>query len=288
VSVLEVPGARLYYETRGNGPLLVMIPGANGDARVFTGVADYLQEHYTVVTYDRRGFSRSPLVGPQDYDRRVEIDADDVHRLIEHLDGTTLDGAAAAVFGTSSGAVVALTVLARHPRAVRSLVAYEPATVSLLPDGSSWMDRLEHLYKLYRRRGVVPARDAFAEHLLTPGDRAYLAHMPDPAEHLHANTTYWFERELRQYPAAKLDLDTLAPHAERIVLLAGRDSRGYPAYEVTVELSRMLGRELVETPGGHIAAGTHPLELSRTLHHALSAYRADDPALKHDQPGRQQ
>jgi pimeloyl-ACP methyl ester carboxylesterase len=288
VSVLEVPGARLYYETRGNGPLLVMIPGANGDARVFTGVADYLQEHYTVVTYDRRGFSRSPLVGAQDYDRRVEIDADDVHRLIEHLDGTTLDGAAAAVFGTSSGAVVALTVLARHPRAVRSLVAYEPATVSLLPNGLSWMDLLEYLYELYRRRGVVPARDSFAEHILTPGDRAYLAHMPDPDEHLHANATYWFERELRQYPAATLDLDTLTPHAERIVLLAGRDSRGYPAYEVTVELSRMLGRELVETPGGHIAAGTHPIELGRTLHHALSAYRADDPALKHNQPGTQQ
>jgi hypothetical protein len=40
---------------------------------------------YTVVTYDRRGFSRSYLEGPQDYEHRLETDADDVRSLIEHL-----------------------------------------------------------------------------------------------------------------------------------------------------------------------------------------------------------
>lgn len=282
MSLLDVPGARLYYETRGSGPLLVMIPGANGDARVFADVGDHLAEHYTVVTYDRRGFSRSPLVGPQDYHHRLDSDADDVGRLIKHLGSTP-----AAVFGTSSGAVVAVTVLARHPGAVGRLAVYEPAAVSLLPDGPTWMDFIEGLYQLYRDSGVVPALDAFYERLLTPVDRRFLAQIPDPGEHLHANATYWFERELRQYPAAEFDLHALQHRAERIVLLVGQGCRGYPAYQVNVELGRILGRELVETPGGHVAAGTHPIEFSRTLHRALSTLPADDPGPEQAQPEKQ-
>jgi acetyltransferase/esterase len=93
---------------------------------------------------------------------------------------------------------------------------------------------------------------------------------------------------LRQYPAADLDLDRLQRRAERIVLLAGQDCRGYPAYQVNIELGRILGRDLVETPGGHVGAGTHPIEFSRTLHHALSTCRTDNPALEPDQSEKQQ
>src|SRR5918994_3852358 len=83
--VLEVPGARLYYETHGSGPVMLMVPGAGGTADSFARVREYLAAHYTVVTYDRRGFSRSQLDGLQDYAHRLETDADDVRRLIEHL-----------------------------------------------------------------------------------------------------------------------------------------------------------------------------------------------------------
>ncbi|HXC27237.1 MAG TPA: alpha/beta hydrolase [Stellaceae bacterium] len=97
---LEVPGARLYYETRGAGPLLLLIPGANGDANGFPPLADRLAAEFTVVTYDRRGYTRSILDGAQDYAHRLETDADDTRRLIEHLAAEP-----ATVFGTSSGAV---------------------------------------------------------------------------------------------------------------------------------------------------------------------------------------
>lgn len=265
MSVLDVPGAQLYYETRGSGPLLIMVPGATGDARTFTAVSEYLAEHYTVLTYDRRGFSRSPLDGPQDYDYRLATDADDVARLIEHL-----GGGAATVFGTSSGAVIALTVLTRHPSAIDALVAYEPASMTLLPDATSELKLIDQLYDLYRSRGVVPALQHFHERNLTPNDREFLASVAEPSmEHRHANATYWFGRELRQYPTAELDLDTLRTHADRIVLLVGDDSRGYPPYQVNVELGRKLGRPVTETPGGHTACGSNPAELSRTLQKLL-------------------
>lgn len=152
MSTLEVPGAQLYYETRGSGPLMLMIPGANGDADAFAAVAEHLATHYTVVTYDRRGFSRSRLEGSQDYDRRLETDADDAHRLIRHVSDEP-----ATIFGSSSGAIVALEVLTRHPSTVRTLVPYEPPTVRYLPDGQKWLDFFNGLYDLYRRSGIQPA-----------------------------------------------------------------------------------------------------------------------------------
>jgi hypothetical protein len=36
---LEVPGARLHYEVRGRGPLLVLVPGRKGNADSFRSLA---------------------------------------------------------------------------------------------------------------------------------------------------------------------------------------------------------------------------------------------------------
>ena len=58
---LQVPGASLYYEVRGSGPVLLMIPGGPMDADGFTEIAERLADSYTVVTYDCRGNSRSPM-----------------------------------------------------------------------------------------------------------------------------------------------------------------------------------------------------------------------------------
>jgi pimeloyl-ACP methyl ester carboxylesterase len=85
MSVLEAPGARLYYEVCGEGPLLVVEPAAKGEAYIYRDVADKLSTRYQVATYDRRGFSRSKLDGAQDYDRRLGTDANDVRRLIKRL-----------------------------------------------------------------------------------------------------------------------------------------------------------------------------------------------------------
>ena len=55
---LDVPGARLYYERRGTGSLLLMI-GSPMDSTGFAGLASALAGQYTVVTYDPRGIGSS-------------------------------------------------------------------------------------------------------------------------------------------------------------------------------------------------------------------------------------
>jgi pimeloyl-ACP methyl ester carboxylesterase len=270
MSILEVPGARLSYETHGSGPVMLMVPGATGSAYSFQRVTEHLAPHYTVVTYDRRGFSRSQLDGPQDYSHRLETDADDVRRLIEHVSDEP-----ATVFGSSSGGIIVLEVLIRHPSVVRTLVPHEPAAVKLLPDGQQWVDFFFEVYGLYRQSGMEPALKKFREHAFAESDRQAMAHGPrdmDPniAKYVRANAIYWFEHELRQYPAVDLDLDALKVHADRIVPMAGRESRGYPTYDVNVELAKKLGRAVIELPGGHIGFVTQPAEFARECVQALA------------------
>src|SRR5690606_18060169 len=50
---LSVPGAELHYEVRGDGPLVLCIPGAPADAATFDGLAELLAEEQTVVAYDQ-------------------------------------------------------------------------------------------------------------------------------------------------------------------------------------------------------------------------------------------
>ncbi|MCZ0980458.1 alpha/beta fold hydrolase [Streptomyces diastatochromogenes] len=65
VGTVKVPGATLRHETRGSGPVLLLIPGGAGDAGLFEGMAGLLADAgHTVVSYDQRGLSRSPLDGP--------------------------------------------------------------------------------------------------------------------------------------------------------------------------------------------------------------------------------
>src|SRR5215467_1380399 len=149
MNTLKVPGAHLSYEVSGSGPLLILIPGAAGVGEVFRQLARALSAQYQVVTYDRRGFSRSRLDGPQDDEHRLATDADDVRRLIEHLTDQPM-----AVFGNSSGAIVALEVLTLFPERVQTVVAHEPPVVSGLSDAATWLAFFDGVYNTYRKDGV--------------------------------------------------------------------------------------------------------------------------------------
>ncbi|KAF0817311.1 putative hydrolase YraK [Bacillus sp. ZZV12-4809] len=86
-----------------------MIHGGGGEAEKFQRVADNLADRYSVVTYDRRGHSRSILEYP-DEDYSIRRHSDDAHLLISELATEP-----AFVFGSSSGAVIALDLCIHHP-----------------------------------------------------------------------------------------------------------------------------------------------------------------------------
>ncbi|MBM2710396.1 alpha/beta fold hydrolase [Mesorhizobium caraganae] len=154
-STLKVPGASLYYETRGSGPVLLIIPGGPQDAGVFADVAGHLADRYTVVAYDPRGNSHSTFDGePREQD--LDVHGDDAARLID-----ALSAGPAYVFGTSGGAQIGLNLAARHPGRVRALVAHEPPSMMLLEDPAPALAGMRDLHDTYRSHGVEAAMQKF-------------------------------------------------------------------------------------------------------------------------------
>src|SRR4029453_9652587 len=96
-AIVEANGTELYYEVHGSGSPLLFISGATGDAGHFTHVADALSDDFRVITYDRRGNSRSPR--PAGWTQTsITEQADDAAALLEALPVTS-----PVVFGTRGG-----------------------------------------------------------------------------------------------------------------------------------------------------------------------------------------
>ncbi len=95
---------------------MLFVSGASGDAGHWTTVADILADAYTVITYDRRGNSRSPRP-PGWNSTTVGEQADDDAALLRGLDLLP-----AIVFGTSAAAGILADLCLRHPHVLRSAI----------------------------------------------------------------------------------------------------------------------------------------------------------------------
>ncbi|KJY42259.1 alpha/beta hydrolase [Streptomyces sp. NRRL B-1568] len=250
---LTVPGARLYFELRGAGPLLLLIPGGASDAEVFRGLADELAARHRVVTYDPRGISRSLLDGPPP-EPWLDTQADDAARLLDHLAEA---GEPVRVFGSCAGALIALELMVRDPQRIRLVVAHEPPAMGLLPDAARHAAFFDGVHATYRREGVPAALDRL---------RAVFNGRPSPPLPEAADNSDFFLSHV-MLPSTRCvpDVTALAAVADRLVMAGGRGSRTYDVGRPVAVLAQRLGRELVEFPGGHAGYAKHPEPFAEQL-----------------------
>jgi pimeloyl-ACP methyl ester carboxylesterase len=255
---LTVPGASLYYETYGTGPLLLFISGANGDADIWRPLAQTLSSAtpYTVAIYDRRGFSRSYLssTAAQNYTDRLSVDVNDVKRLTDHLSPKE----PATVLGTSSGAIVALQFLLTHPDNLKTLIAHEPPALSILPDADALQAAQRAVYATYRAVGVPASMLQFAylqdpTFTPTPGGNAGFVIDTRRSPFSSGNLQYWFEREFLQYPLQEFDVEEFKHFKEKLVLANGNKTnvRG-SQYRANLVIGEQVGLEVRYLAGEHV------------------------------------
>jgi len=259
VDTLHVPGARLHYEIRGSGPVLLMIPAGPLDADVFADVADRLADRYTVVTYDPRGNSRSELEGePENW--RAESHADDASRLL-----LAVSSEPAFVFGTSSGALVGLALATRHPEQVHTLVAHEPPATELLPDRDKHRADGAEIYQIYIREGVGPALAKFMADAEFDAD----AEMPPMSEYMAKNLDLFFGYGMRSDSDYMPDIEALRRVPSRVIFAVGEASRGQLAYMTSLVLAEQLGVNVVDFPGDHGGFVAHAADFASKLDEVL-------------------
>lgn len=290
-SVVQAAGAELYTERVGDGPALLLISGGGGDADMYEAVAPLLAERFMVLTYDRRGNSRSRFTGGE-RDISTASQASDAVAVLDHY-----GVASAYVFGSSGGAIIALDLLARHPGRITGLVAHEPPLMSILPDDSVERRQLAAVHNI-AKRSPLRAYAAFGEMILpnppwlfrsrsgqaviaaatgvglTAGAAVRrLAHRkPGSMTRQLTNAELALRHEL---PAIafeyQVDEATLARVAAPWRLAVGQLSEGKPYYRPALLLSQRLGAPCEIFPGGHTPYVQEPEAFVGTLQSALES-----------------
>lgn len=267
-----MPGAELYYEVRGAGPVVLCIPGRPADARAFRALAAELEPHYTVVTYDPRGLSHSPLAGPFDDDRAMEINADDASALI-----AAVGRGKANVLGNSGGAVISLELARRHGDQVATLVAHEIPAAACMSDPARARAAMIDVTDTYRTGGLPATFPKFMALIGASGGRPPAPPAePTPEQRdamamMQRNMDFWFGHTMRAIGLYEPDVNALKSAPCRIASGVGEDSRGELAHEGGVGLARMLGSEPVFFPGAHGGFESHAPEFARRLREVFEA-----------------
>jgi pimeloyl-ACP methyl ester carboxylesterase len=270
IETLKVPGANLYYEVQGSGPVVLMMPGGPADASAFRSIAGQLAPHYTVVTYDPRGLSRSKLDSPLDEERIVEVFADDVHRLL-----AVVTKEKAHVFASSGGAVIALELAARHPEQLNTVVSHEPPSPTLQPDPAHVRAVMEEITTTYRTAGIGPAVQIFSD-LTRSGPPPAPEGQPTPEMledmgRMQGNMDLFFGPYVLAIAHYEPDFAALKGASCRIVGAVGDESRGELAHDGGLALAKRLGTKAAVFPGAHGGFDSHAAEFAVKLREVLES-----------------
>ncbi|MBW8804126.1 MAG: alpha/beta fold hydrolase [Catenulisporales bacterium] len=257
---------KLHYKLRGNGPLLLILQGGDGNADATDRLADHLVDHYTVLTHDRRGLSRSPIDDPD-----AAIDLSTHSQDVSHLLAALTDEPA-LVFGSSIGALIGLDLISRHPEQVRLLIAHEPPATHLLPEperDQAAADQ-EEVETLYRRHGLREAMTKFmAIAAIRYDDREDDVEIPPPAPDRIANLDFFLTHDAPAVRRYRLDLPRLRAIAQRIVPAGGADAESLSRRCVHM-LAAELDQPLMDFPGGHTGFLLRPRGFAARLHQVLT------------------
>jgi pimeloyl-ACP methyl ester carboxylesterase len=290
---VTVPGARLYTERAGEGPPLLLISGGGGDAGMYKEVVPLLAPRYTVLTYDRRGNSRSRFTDPAAA-IGVAAQAGDAVAVLDHYGVDR-----AYVFGGSGGAIIALDVLAHHGDRLLGLVAHEPPLVSILPSDSPERRGLAEIGRIARELSPLRAcaafgamtmddppwlfRSSMGQALVAGASRIALSvgaavrrvtgGEPSSMTRQLGNADLLLRREL---PIIGLDYQPDLPALREVAvpwrLATGRDSVGKPYHRPAHVLAEHLGVPCEEFPGGHTVYIEQPRPFTEALEKILRGF----------------
>lgn len=109
-------GTKIAFDQIGSGPVIINVDSALADRTICAKLAALLAKDFTVINYDRRGRGDSTDTQPYAVEREIE----DIEALIDATGGS------AFIFGSSSGAVLALEGANKLASKVKKQVLYEP------------------------------------------------------------------------------------------------------------------------------------------------------------------
>ena len=147
-TVTSKDGTTIAFDQIGIGPLVILVDSALADRSTCVKLAKLLAEGFSVINYDRRGRGESGDTQPYAVEREVE----DIEALIDAAGGSVF------IFGSSSGAVLALEAASRLPTKIKKQALYEPPFIvddSRPPMPADFVEQLKELLARGKRSNAV-------------------------------------------------------------------------------------------------------------------------------------
>jgi pimeloyl-ACP methyl ester carboxylesterase len=205
-------------------------------------LADELTNEFTVVTYDRRGSSRSPR--PEGWTQTsAEEQASDLAGLVKALDLEPT-----VVLGNSYGAVIALCAVMEHERFFRGALLHDPALMSVLEHPEEPQAILRPMIEeAMAKNGPRAAMEAFLEFAFGGSARA----LPDAViDRMLGNAEVLFGLEFGNLESWRPDEERLRAVRIPVCPLVGKMSPPFSG-EAASWVAARVGHEVVQVPGGH-------------------------------------
>jgi len=245
---VDVPGGEIYYESHGQGPPVLLVPGLGGVGNYWNANIPAFSRHYRVIIHDHRGTGQSSrsLI-------RYSVDqmTDDLLAVMDHLGIEQ-----AHLVGHSTGGAIGQTLAITHPQRLLSLVIY-----------ASWTKADPFFRRVFEARRTL---------LMRGGAAAYVRSTPVflyPDWWINDNIALLEEREkatIATFPAA----DIVASRIDAIVdfdrthslggikiptmVICAKDDILTPPYFSRALARSISGAELVVLDrGGHCASETN-------------------------------
>jgi pimeloyl-ACP methyl ester carboxylesterase len=254
---VTVNGVRVYYELNGTGEPLALVHGAWTDATTWRLVVPGLAEHFRVLSYDRRGHSRSERPATQGC---FDEDGDDLAALLE-----ALGLAPAHVVTSSGGGNIALRLATRRPYLFRSLSCHEPALWGLLEEDPECHEMLQQAARTVESVGRRIAQGdhegaarQFAEELAF-GPGVWDNDLPPESKAIFVQNAPTFLDELRGPSPVTIDQEAISRLEIPVRLTDGSVSP--PAFPRVIDrLVKLIPRVARETiaGAGHVPQLTTP------------------------------
>lgn len=218
MSIVKLPGGEsIWYKTTGSGAPLLQIHGSAFGHRNFEMMTPLMAKHFEVIDFDLPGYGESRGL-PQS---SMEGIADQVHAFVQAAGFGRLH-----LHGTSFGAMIGLTMAAKHPETIDRLVL------------SCFLARYDNAAREMRRTWKRAARDSGMEAVADVTSVAGFARgfydLPHAQEQLAAMRVAFSKNTPEAFIAGtetieRTDLSSYVPRvAARTLLLSGAEDNMTP------------------------------------------------------------
>lgn len=239
---VEVDGARIFYEMAGEGTPMLLLHGYPLSGALFARVRDALQNNYTVITVDHRGYGMSDA---QDNQHSIEVYARDALAVLDHLGFDQ-----AIIGGMSMGGPITLSMYQMAPERFTGMILIDTSAGAAAPPEAGLWQGVENVIA---NHGLDPVITALLPDMLTGETRLRTPAVSEYLRKVMQEATVEAGRGGALALAQRPDFTDLLERIEvPTLIIVGTEDSLYP-----LEVSREMHKQIANSSLAIVPGGSH-------------------------------